>query len=305
MLFQFGALAESWLRAKPNPLAITPAPECEQISGRVYKLGTWELLDGQRAELDAALSGLTAASCTALEGVAQKVDPGIEAYLDWYFSLGGEWQRIGAMLTGNLEELMQKQLADMIGANREAEMLIEQVQRDSRQLRSIEIGEVRRRIGDLLERNRLLLNARDCKVVSPEGAHPLMLHLDDVKRRVMLGSGAAATAGAFAALVSAKAAGKAGMKTAAKVLGKMVAKKAAAMAAGAGIGAAVGSVIIPGIGTAAGAVVGAGIGLVASTGFDMLVLAAEEKLTRDDLKKELQGVVGESLQPYRAAIGCQ
>lgn len=53
-----------------------------------------------------------------------------------------------------------------------------------------------------------------------------------------------------------------------------------------------------------GAAIGAGVGLVAGVGIDMVALAAEEKLTREDRWKDLLSAVTEALQSYRETLDC-
>ena len=63
--------------------------------------------------------------------------------------------------------------------------------------------------------------------------------------------------------------------------------------------------VAPGLGTAVGAVAGAVIGLAAGVSIDMAALSAEEKLTREDMRKDLLSAVSEALQPYRETFNCR
>jgi outer membrane lipoprotein SlyB len=84
-----------------------------------------------------------------------------------------------------------------------------------------------------------------------------------------------------------------------------MAKKGIGKAGAAAVGATVGTAVAPGLGTAVGALIGAGVGLVVGVGIDMAALAAEEKLTRDDMRRDLLSAVSESLQSYRETFECK
>jgi hypothetical protein len=166
-----------------------------------------------------------------------------------------------------------------------------------------EVVSTRSRALELLEQNRIVPGERGCKLVNEVAAHPGLPRIDAFRTRLAAGSGAGLIAGAFAAKVAAKAMSKTAMKTASKVLAKVTAKKAAGKLAATAAGAGIGS-IVPGVGTAVGAVIGAATGIAIGTGIDMAMLAAEERLTRADMRRELLEAVTESLQPYRATFAC-
>jgi hypothetical protein len=157
---------------------------------------------------------------------------------------------------------------------------------------------------NLLEKNRLVLSDKQCKVVKELSVSPSVGQLNAYKDRLITGSAAGVIGGAFGAKVTAKAISKVSMKAAAKVLVKAAAKKGVATIGGAAAGATIGSVV-PGLGTAVGAAVGAAVGLAVGAGIDITMLAAEEKLTRADIKKELQSAVSETLRPYQTTFECK
>lgn len=159
-----------------------------------------------------------------------------------------------------------------------------------------QVSTTRGRALDLLEANRIMPGERGCKVVNDAATHSGLLQLEGFRARLAAGSGAGLIAGAFAAKVTAKAMSKTAMKAATRVLAKATAKKAAGKVAATAAGAGIGSVV-PGVGTAVGAVLGAATGLAIGSGIDLAMLAAEERLTRADMRRDLLDAVEESLAP--------
>ncbi|MCC7326375.1 MAG: hypothetical protein IT521_06180 [Burkholderiales bacterium] len=305
-IFQMLGAVETRLAPRDSPLAVARIPECERIGVAVYKLNTLAALTSHSEGLKERMGGIQRAACEQLAGVETLAEKGVDGYLDWYFSLGAEWFRLATMLTGDIDFLLQYRFSQMVFANPELERRLAGAQADYERLwGQVIAGQEAAR--ELLERNRLVLDESQCRVVNEFAVNPLPQQTDAFRTRLLAGSGAGLVAGAFAAKATAKAMGKASMKSASKVLSKVAAKKvlgkAGAAAAGSAAGAAAGSVV-PGPGTATGAAIGALLGLAIGTGVDIAMLAAEEKLTRGDMKKDLLAAVSESLQPYREMFEC-
>jgi hypothetical protein len=298
----FGTV-DGHLQARDSPFAIEPLPECELIDGKVYKVNTSRLLDALMGEVKRNIGVNQIAACQKISGVAGFAEKGVDAYLDWYFSLGAEWERMVTMLAGDVKLLLETKFSQLVLSSPEVGPLLLGVQTDyEQQWRQIVAGSSAAQ--QLLEQNHLVLSEAQCRPVAHQGVNPWQPQIEDFKTRLLTGSGAGIAAGALAAKVSAKAMTKFSMKVAAKVLAKVAAKKGLGMAGGAAAGAVLGSAV-PGLGTAVGAVVGSVVGFAVGTGVDMAALALEEKLTRPDMKKELLSAVSESLRPYRVTFECK
>ncbi len=292
------AAAEQRLRSLDRPFAAQPRPDCERIGATVYAVGTIARLDALAKALAGRLDTATAAACQALDEAGAAAAPGIESWLDWYFSLPAEWGRIAASLTGGAEDLLRREFEGRVLAQPGVADRLRAVDA----LRSQALGGLalrRREVDALLARHRLALQPGACRVVAAVQAEPTAAV--DERFRVRLGGSVAI--GSVAAAIGAKTAGKVGMKAAAKMAAKAAAAKGTGAAGGAMVGAAIGSVV-PGAGTAVGAVVGAATGLVIGTAVDAGLLKAEEALTRDALRAELQAALHEGLQPVRGSLGC-
>lgn len=228
---------------------------------------------------------------------------GVDAYLDWYFSLGAEWSRFITLLTGDVDLLLQAKFSQMVMSSPEIAEHLSVVQRSYEAQWEHLVG-ARSRALDLLSRNRLILDESQCKVIEEFSMTQVTAQWDTSQARLVSGSGAGLVAGVLAAKVTTKAMSKTAMKTAGVALTKAAAKKGVGKALATATGAVIGTLAAPGLGTAAGAVIGAGAGVAVGVGIDLVALMAEEGLTRDDMRKQLLNAVSESLQPYRDSLTC-
>ena len=304
---QMVASIESELKPGDSPLALVKLPECERIGGVAYKLNTIETLKALAARFREQSDAGHAAACQSLDEVERLAHQGVDAYLDWYFSLGAEWTRLAAMLTGDIDEYLRSRFEEVALSGPELRARLARVDDEHRQVWDL-VSATEQDVAKLLEENRLVLHDGRCKVVSEMADDPLLRGLSAAKTRLATSAGTGLIAGAFAAKAAAKAMTKTSMKAASKVLAKAIAKKGASKLAGAAAGAALGAAAgsaVPGPGTAAGAVIGFGLGLVVSTGVDIAMLAAEEKLTRDSMRDDLLASVRELLEGYRDTFACK
>ena len=294
---------EHLAQAGPSPFAVQALPECERIGGRVYRVGAEAMLAQFSAHTSEQLGAAQASACGQLAHVRALAEPGVDAYLDWYFSLGAEWARLAAMLAGDAELLMRVKFEQMVLQSGEMGSALESVQRDYAEQWSAAMA-ARAHALVLLESQQLVVSESQCRVVRNAPESPALLTLKGHSARLTAGSGAALIAGTFAGTVAAKAMGKASMKAAGKLLAKAAAKKGLGKAGVAAAGAALGTLVAPGLGTALGAGVGAAVGLALGAGIDLALLAAEENLTRDDMRRDLLAAVDESLAPYLGIFQC-
>ena len=304
-LFQLFGSLDHRLRAADSPLALKALPSCERIDGNVYALNTSAALTALLGETQRKMGGHQATACADLVAIEAEAAKGVDAYLDWYFSLGADWLRFAALLSGDVDVLLEAKFAQLVMARPDLTKHLPSVQ-NAYESQWAELVAIRARSLEILGKSSLVLDERSCTVVKDSSMNLLSLNMEESRSRLATGAGAGLITGALAAKVTAKAMTKTSMKTASKVLAvaaKKVLTKGASAAAGAALGAAAGSVV-PFFGTAVGAAVGAGFGLAASATVDMTLLMLEEKVTRDDMRKDLLKAVQESLQPYRVAFAC-
>ncbi len=234
----------------------------------------------------------------------------VDAYLDWYYSLSGEYLRMVMFAAGNIEQYMQDELAKRLGGGEEVRRLQDAV------LMSHEIlDEYAADINNILYKNEVKnpngynivkeYNFDDFVSISAE-----VPEFNKFKQR-MGASGAAvlgftAAGGLIAKKIAANIAAKTGFKAAAGAAGKLALSKvaggAASSAAGAGIGAAIGSVV-PGAGTAVGAGIGFIIGMAVGVGIDATMLSLDELVNREEFKKEILASINEQRRMMLSALG--
>ena len=303
IFFQSMGVAEGLIGSKESPFALQRLPDCERIGGAVYKVNTIKTLEAFMADMGQQRVGQENAACTSLSSIETAAAKGVDKYLDWYFSLGAEWTRTFSLLTGKAEELLKQKFEELVLSDPNVRAPLEGVKDHFDQL-SVFGTVAKAKAEELLAQQRLVLTDQQCKVVQELAVNPWTPQFDGFTTRLATASAAGLLGGGIAATIASKAMAKAGMKSAAKVLTKVIAKKAAAKAASGAAGAAIGTVLFPGVGTAVGAGIGVVVGIGVSAAVDMAMLAAEEKLTREDMKAELLSAFTESLQPYRSAFAC-
>ncbi|GJL71762.1 MAG: hypothetical protein NMNS01_09610 [Nitrosomonas sp.] len=312
---------DGWLHASPKVvehlrksqnLAIDTV---EMVENEYYKPGTiaqtaQAYLD-IASELDASINELMKASDIGFQRMAANVDD----YLDWYYSLTGEYARIAALATGVLEKQMIEKLESYLMKNNAFDPIqqsIDDALKKNQQLRTRYLE----RVDHILTENRVQPTTAQVDVTrySPLDAlkdppsHSVIVNLEN---RLLLSGGAGAAgavSGAIAGKVTAKVVGKGTIKLGAQALIKVTAGKAVSAlggaAAGAASGAAIGSVV-PGAGTALGAAVGGVIGGIAvGVTVEKLLLMLEESFSREEFKRQILEAIeearlefNESLQP--------
>jgi hypothetical protein len=316
----FAAYLEHWLRTNPAAVHWLHASEAavveklEQIDSHFYRLGTV-------AQIDQAKIALLADIDLSLASLRREIDAGfdqmianVDAYLDWYYTLPGEYARIAALLTSSLEALMARELETHLMRG-DAFVRLQQSLSDTldkhEQLRT----RYQATVAEILSRNRVIADANTASinyvnldaVISPP-AHAATF---DLENRLVVAGGSAAAASAITVViakkVAAKVVAKGTVKLGATALAKVATAKASGAlggtAAGAAAGAAAGSVV-PGVGTFAGAVVGGIVGaVVIGLTVDQLLLMLEESYSRDEFAQQIVDEIEASRAEFKLALG--
>jgi hypothetical protein len=269
----------------------------------LYSRGTLAKVRSYTTDLEGGMAARRTTACARIAEIGRVAERNVDAYLDWYFSLGGDWTRFALMFAGDVESLLEVKFNKLVAADPRIGSLLAGLQLDQQHLIDV-ASKARSGLDDLLEQQRLVLDERQCRVVADGGKDLAALpDYDGLRTRMLASAASGVVAGAFAGALTARAMRRASMQAAGRVLGRAAAKRSVsrlgAAAAGATAGAAVGSVV-PGVGTAAGLVAGAAVGLAT----DVAMLAVEEKLTREDMRRDLLSAVEESLGTLRGAFEC-
>jgi len=293
------AQADAALGRQERFLALAALPQCERIGARVYSLGTFAKVQAYDSVLEERMASRRTTACARIAEVGRVAERNVDAYLDWYFSLGGDWTRFALMFAGDVESLLEVKFNKLVAADPRIVSLIGELQLDQHYL--LEVASVGRNgLVDLLEQQRLVLDERQCKVVTEAGKGIAALpRYDGLRTRMIASAATGVVAGAIAGRLTARAMQRASMQAAGKVLGRATAKRSLSRLGSAGAGVAAGALagsVVPGVGTVAGAAAG----LAA----DVAMLAVEEKLTRQDMRRDLLAAIDESLATLRGAFDC-
>ena len=257
------------------------------------------------------------------------MEKNVDAYLDWYYSLPGEYTRILKLLVGTFEGFLTDQLSSYISQGEPFEQL-EKTYSGLLETDSVQKTRYQNKIEAIIEENLISIDDLNRIVVTQEidDADSVISYMSvatSFKARLATtgllgtaGTGGGAAAGAklgglagkkvsavvgknmatgVAKAVTNKLAAKGTLKIAAKLAAKSGAKLAASKAAsgvGMVIGGAIGS-IIPFAGTAAGAIAGSALGALVFVGADAAFLRLDEAMNRDKFRAQLL----EALNPQR------
>lgn len=310
---------DGWLRSNPQAVERLHTTQklaldtVELIGDDYYEPGTIKQIEqayiASISELEIAIDELKAASDYSFQHMADNVDD----YLDWYYSLPAEYERIVALATGALEEWMAEKLQDHLmkgNAFGSVQQKIETALQKNEQLRTEHL----KRIDLILAENQIqpitaqldIINNSSLDALKEPPSHSVIVNIEN---RMLISGGvgtAGAVTGAIAGKVTAKVAAKGAIKFGAQALIKVTAGKAASLlggaAAGAASGAAIGSVV-PGAGTAVGAAIGGIIGgLTVGLTVEKLLLMLEETYSRDDFKQQILEAIADEKAEFEKTL---
>lgn len=310
---------DGWLRTHPQVVKQFHQSQTlvietvEKIGDAYYSLGTSNQIKrvylDSIGELDVSIDELKVASDKGFQTMVENVDD----YLDWYYSLPAEYERIMALASGALEEWMTETLqAHLMQGNAfgSVQQSIEQAFRLNKQLQVEHLNKV----DQILVENRLHPNTAQLDIIKQSSLlamqeppkHSVIVNMEN---RLLISGGmgtAGAITGVIAGKITAKVAAKGVIKLGAQALVKVTAAKMVGAlggtAAGAATGAALGSVI-PGIGTAIGATLGGIVGGVTiGLTVEKLLLMLEEAYSRDEFKQQILEAIEESRLEFKEVL---
>ncbi|UJP05169.1 MAG: hypothetical protein LZF61_10100, partial [Nitrosomonas sp.] len=302
---------DAWLRSNPEIVAELQESQqiviqaVEKIGDDYYKPGTAEQIEqayrDSLSKMETSLARLRETSNDSFRQMTENVD----SYLDWYYSLPGEYERIVALATGALESWMTEKLQDYLMQGNvfgPVQQSIDDVLKNNQQLRL----EHMRKVEQILAENRIqpeensqleIVRHASLTALKEPPAHSVIVNLEN---RMLISGGigtAGAITGAIAGKITAKVAGKGILKLGAQAVIKVTAGKAASALGGAAAGAAAGMAIgslIPGIGTAIGAAIGGIIGgITIGLTVEKLLLMLEEAFSREEFKQQILSAIEE------------
>ncbi|MDR1577084.1 MAG: hypothetical protein LBT86_02475 [Deltaproteobacteria bacterium] len=233
----------------------------------------------------------------------------VDSYLDWYYSLSGEYARLRDLVIGGaagLENYLLEKTMEKLSAGVDMTEFIERLK-----LLASSTASFQERFAKLAERS-----IRTCQVPAElvVGAKIKNLTMDNLlakvapvetislKNRALFSGLIGVGVGALVGRVVAKIGQKTIFKTAiASIVKRLASRASVSVLASTGAGAGVGSVV-PGLGTAVGAVAGFLAGLGASILVDMAWISLDELGHRDEFKAEILKAIEEERSEVLAAL---
>ncbi len=311
---------DAWLRSNPDTVQEIHTSQqivvekVEMIGEEYYKPGTAEQIEhaylASLNKLETSLEKLRETTATGFLQMSENVDD----YLDWYYSLPGEYERILALATGVLESWMAEKLQSYLMKGNvfgPVQQSIEHILENNQQLRAEHLQKVEQILAD----NRIhpvdslqleIVKHSSLNALQEPPAHSVIVNLEN--RMLISGSigTAGAITGAIAGKITAKVVGKGIIKLGAQALIKVTAGKAVSALGGAAAGAATGMALgsfIPGLGTAIGAAIGGIIGGI-SIGLtvEKLLLMLEEAFSREDFKRQILDAIEEERREFEKLL---
>jgi len=210
---------------------------------------------------------------------------GVDAYLDWYFTVVGEWQRLTTVVVGDIGTLMKDKMAQLILNDSGFKDAIQAAQSN---VSSHVAEQFTQATQSMIAIARQQVEIHPCStsqqidVVLPSLSHDMKRLALTISTTAAAGIAIAKTAGAA---ITTKLAATASAKIAAKVLAKAAAKtaaKAAGSMAGAGAGALAGLSCGPFAPACSVA-----LAVVGFVGVDALFMDGDELLNRNQMRKEM------------------
>ena len=301
-LFVYGPLfaqLEGWISRHPEFIAVIKKYELkvEEIDDGYYNAGTI-----QKIELAKAIAlGKIEVSRVALESQVDRafdrIEFNVDGYLDWYYSLTGEYARLAKLVSGKIEDYMVEKLAERLQQGEALKELSAGIETAFTHYKEVS-AEYRQTVKQILDANRVVIPFAGATVVKIAGLNDILAmpnHTDVVAFKSRVGIGAIAAV--FIGGITARVVSKGVFKMAAKALSKIAISKTVGPVGGALIGASIGSTV-PIVGTVAGAIAGAIVAVVT----DVALLKLEEAISRDEFKKEILAAIGEARADFKLRL---
>ena len=268
----------------------------EKIDDAFYKPGTMKAIELVKA----TALGKVNVSRVILEGQIDRAFDQMEfnvgGYLDWYYSLSGEYTRLAKLMTGEIEKYMEEKLVEKLKQEDALKPVIAGLEVAIVNYKTV-TDEYQQDVKEIMAKNRLQVpefGAKGIPGIALDRILILPTHVDLVSMRSRIGGAAVAGIGAA---IAAKIVSKKIFKMAAKALSKFAAKKMLIV----GTGAAIGTVATLPAGPLA-VVGGAAVGAIAVVVADKLFLKLEETISREVFKKEIIGSIRESRDRFKSDL---
>jgi hypothetical protein len=229
-----------------------------------------------RIERQRAMEHVDTGVDAGLEQIFARVEKGVDNYLDWYFSVAGEYQRLAAVLFDDFVDVMRDQLEQHLFAAGDFDVRLTRLNLQIEQDSAARLASIAPRLGTELK-------TAPCDVGGLSLAPLSRLDQDALR------ASAAATGGIGAGIVASKALAK---KTAAAVAGKLAAKTLAKKGSSSLLSAGIGATLCAPGGPVA-ILCGVTAGLVTWLAVDKVLIELDDALHRDEMRQDILDALAE------------
>jgi hypothetical protein len=283
------------------PVTATPVDDpC-----RAFQFDTATLSDTLNAEVGRARSSTHVLAeeriDAALEHAFGEAERGVERYLDWYYSMLGDYSRLAAVATGDIDQMMSEKLQTYVLEETGFASILESASSSLEQETMLKMEQAadaaKVRIGTEIRQS-------PCPVPSVDLSSLVNLRPDIVRATVATTAGGGVAAKFLVAKPAAAMAGKLAAKTTVKAAGKVLAKAAVKKGATAAATFAAGTsatAVCSFLGPFA-PVCGIGAGVLTWVAVDKVVLEIDERVNREEMRAELLAGLGEQRAEIRAQL---
>jgi len=223
-----------------------------------------------------------------LDVLFTNIEQGVDRYLDWYFTVMGEYQRLAAVFTADVAQTMREQLEKHLFADSDFDVQIEKLDLE---LEQITID----RFAQMVPQLRKELASANCNIGQLSLASLSELDHDTLRASVAASSGVGAgivaskvLASKTTAAVVGKVAAKKSFQTGAALATKTLAKKGSSTLLSAGAGAAICAPTGP-----VAILCGVTAGLIAWFTVDKVLVELDEVLNREAMREDIMTVLDE------------
>ena len=290
---------ESGARSNPGLIASLKNAQLkvEKIDDAFYKPGTMKAIELAKATALGKVNVSRAILDGQIDRAFDQMEFNVDGYLDWYYSLSGEYTRLAKLMTGEIEKYMEEKLVEKLKQEDALKPVIAGLEVAIANYKKIS-DEYQQDVKEIMAKSRLQVPELGAKGIPGTSSNRILVlptHFDVISMRSRVVGGAAA-AGISAAIV-AKVVRKGIFKLAAKELTKFATKKMLVV----GTGTAIGSIFTLPSGPLAafGGVAG---GAIAGVVVNKLLLKLEEAVSREDFKKEILSSIRESRDKFKSEL---
>ena len=213
----------------------------------------------------------------------------VDSYLDWYYSLPADYERLASMITGSAEEFAKEQFSEKIESGIDDTQLkerFEQLADDAAAIKSDLLAQLEQcKVGDEVP-SWLMTVKEDADVDLLSTTLQPAEQLLNANQRFGVSAATGLAAGFVTKKLLQRVVKKQFFKTIVSKISSMIGSKAIAAGGGGAVGTAIGGPV----GTAVGVAVGVGI----SVGVDYLTLMADEYLNRESYRAEIIATIDEA-----------